>query len=131
MTDWRAEYLCCFWDDYPDSKRIKQLARAYHERTEAYDQIVCTGRDEHGFAKPMSACESMLINQHARQVIRELRETCLSEHLREPDLQAAIQNDVRAFEADWKAGRLKVLAQEPRAEPLTRTTVWLNPELIP
>lgn len=129
--EWRSEYLCTFWDDDPTERRLKELARGYHERTEVYDQQVCSGRDEHGFAKPMNACESMLCTRHAWQVTRELREMCWQERLREPDLQDAIQKEVRLFERDWKAGHYKHLAREPRAEPLTRTAVWLNPDLLP
>jgi len=39
----QREYLGVPWTPSPEQKQLRELAREYHERTEAYDRTVCTG----------------------------------------------------------------------------------------
>lgn len=49
-------------------RRLYELAKQYHEETEAYDQTVCSGRIERGIAMPVDAYEFGLINRNALRV---------------------------------------------------------------
>ena len=49
-------------------RRLYELARQYHEETEAYDQTVCSGRNDRGVAMPVDVYEHGLINRNALKV---------------------------------------------------------------
>ncbi len=64
---WRQEY-CGEWWDRPGYDQLRQLAEWYHEETERFDQLVCTGRSERGVAIPTDAWQRREITAHARQL---------------------------------------------------------------
>ena len=66
------EYLVLPWTSSPEEKRKRELAREYHERTEAYDRTVCTGPIVRGGIMPVTPEQSSLINRNARKVRDEL-----------------------------------------------------------
>lgn len=56
---------------YPPSEKemkLRDLAKEYHDRTEAFDRTVCTGPILHGGIMPANGQERLLINKHAREV---------------------------------------------------------------
>ena len=53
-------------------RRLYELAKQYHEETEAYDQTVCSGRTERGIAMPINAYEHRLINRNALKMRKRL-----------------------------------------------------------
>jgi hypothetical protein len=52
--------------------RLYELAKQYHEETEAYDQTVCSVKNERGVAMPIDAYEYGLINRNALKVRKRL-----------------------------------------------------------
>jgi hypothetical protein len=59
----QREYLGVPWTPSPEEKRLRELTREYHERTEAYDRTACSGlpsdRVAHDYPGQDSDCESM------------------------------------------------------------------------
>lgn len=47
---------------------LYDLAKRYHDETEAYDRSVCTGLVVHGSIRPMSPTQMGLINRNAKLV---------------------------------------------------------------
>ena len=68
----KREYLGVPWTPSPEEKLLRDLAREYHERTEAYDSTVCTGPIVRGGIMPATPEQHALINRHARTVRDEL-----------------------------------------------------------
>lgn len=95
---------------------LRHMAREYHERTEAFDQLHCRARDERGIAIPVgeerAACE-----RNARMVKTELMRRCYDQGIWATDLQDHIRSDARHFEADWRDGHYQSLAREPLRNP--------------
>lgn len=61
---------------FPESEEqriLRELAREYHERTEAYDRTICTGPIIRGRIMPGAALETSAINRHAMQVLEDLK----------------------------------------------------------
>jgi hypothetical protein len=67
--DFRSLY---FGEFPPPDERLIALARAYHERTEAYDRTVCTGPIGRDGIMPATPREFGLINRNAALVKNEL-----------------------------------------------------------
>lgn len=49
----------------PEEQRLRELAREYHDRTEAYDRTVCTGPILRNGIMPATDRERSLITQNA------------------------------------------------------------------
>ena len=64
--------LCGNFTPSEKDHRLHCLAKIYHEETEAYDQTVCSARNERGVAIPIGGYELRLINQNALKVRRRL-----------------------------------------------------------
>ena len=64
----------CYGDFTPTEKdrRLYELARQYHAEAEAYDQSVCTGRNERGIAIPVNSYELVSINRNALKIKERL-----------------------------------------------------------
>lgn len=67
----QREYLGV-WTPSREEKRLRELAREYHERTEAYDRTICTGPIVRGGIMPATPEQHALINRHAGTVRDEL-----------------------------------------------------------
>lgn len=52
--------------------RLRELARQYNERCEAFDQMVCSGKTDNGVAMPATYVELGAVNRNANAVKREL-----------------------------------------------------------
>jgi hypothetical protein len=55
-----------------NDRRLYELAKQYHDETEAYDQRVCSFRNERGIAMPKDHYERGLINRNAQAVLERL-----------------------------------------------------------
>ncbi len=51
------------WDD-ENTARLKDIARLYHEETEAYDQLICTARHR-GTSMPVTPEQRHLVTRNA------------------------------------------------------------------
>ncbi|MYM70505.1 hypothetical protein GTP45_27385 [Pseudoduganella sp. FT55W] len=71
---------------------LDDLAREYYERTEAYDRTVCTGPIRDGSIMPATAREQSLINRHATDLLRELRQRAERLGYTRNDLRQAMRN---------------------------------------
>lgn len=69
----QQEYLCTFWDSVGEFT-LKELARLYHQRTDEWDELICTGRNERGVAIPVTADQRRLVDQNAKRVYSELKQ---------------------------------------------------------
>jgi hypothetical protein len=69
LTELQSLYLC---EPTPPDERLVALARAYHDRTEAYDRTVCTGPIGRDGIMPATPREFGLINRNAALVKNEL-----------------------------------------------------------
>ena len=63
----RADFEC-EWTPSEKDNKLHELALRYHAETEAYDRTVCTGPIVDGSIQPYGGRQTVLINQHARQV---------------------------------------------------------------
>jgi hypothetical protein len=50
------------------------LAKEYHDKTERYDRMVCTGPIVDGAIRPSNGKEHALINVHAKKVLAKMAE---------------------------------------------------------
>ena len=70
-----AEFMCVPLPVSDEQRELDRLTTEYHEETEAFDQMICTGRTENGTAVPLGAGELGVINQHARELRTQLSRT--------------------------------------------------------
>jgi hypothetical protein len=59
-----------------ERRRLDELARTYHEETEAYDRSVCTGPEGRDGIMPANSREQALISANARRVFEVLAAEC-------------------------------------------------------
>ena len=53
-------------------QKLYELAKQYHEETEAYDRIICSRINERGVAIPINDYEYRLVNHNALDVFKRL-----------------------------------------------------------
>ena len=70
--EFQREYLGIPLELTSEEKRLYELAREYHERTEAYDRTVCTGPVRCGGIMPADCEQRSLVNRNARNIYDEL-----------------------------------------------------------
>ena len=68
----QREYLGAPRTPSPEEKRLRELAREYHQRTEAYDRTVCTGPIVRGGIMPATGEERALITRNANAMRYDL-----------------------------------------------------------
>lgn len=85
-----SEYLGT-WSYTEKDRKIDDLAKRYHELTEAYDRTVCKGPFVNGAIQPSTPTESVLINRNAKSVIRDLLQQAGHHGITEGELRQAIQ----------------------------------------
>ncbi len=54
--------------------KLVDIGKEYGERTEEYDREICSLINERGIAMPTTPMEKQLINIHAKNVLKELKE---------------------------------------------------------
>lgn len=52
---------------------ITELAKEYHDRCDAYDRQVCTGKNRYGEPMPASSYQYGAINKHAIEVLKDIK----------------------------------------------------------
>ncbi len=70
-----SELSALLYGDFTPSEydhRLYDIAKQYHEETEAYDQTVCRAKNERGVAIPTNAYELKLISLNAQKVRNRL-----------------------------------------------------------
>ncbi len=85
-----SEYLGT-WSYTEKDRKIDDLAKRYHELTEAYDRTVCTGPIVNGSSQPSTPTESALINRNAKTVLSSLLLEAEISEITKPELMAAIR----------------------------------------
>lgn len=63
----RADFEC-EWTPTEKDNKLHELAKRYHDETEAYDRTVCTGPVVRGSIQPMRPRETALISRNAQRV---------------------------------------------------------------
>ena len=59
-------------------KQLMDLAKEYHGSCDAYDDRICSGKNEYGESTPRTNVEFQLINQNASQVRKRVIEKGLT-----------------------------------------------------
>ena len=72
MNDKYLSFLYGYFTPTERDRLLYELAKQFHDETEAYDLTVCTGRNERGVAMPVGAYERGLIYRNALAVRRRL-----------------------------------------------------------
>ena len=70
--EFQREYLGIPLELTSEEKRLYELAREYHKRTEAYDRTVCSGPVRCGGIMPVTSQQFYLVNRNARKIRDEL-----------------------------------------------------------
>lgn len=52
---------------------ITELAKEYHDRCDAYDRQVCTGKNRYGEPMPATSYQRGAINKHAIEVLKDIK----------------------------------------------------------
>ena len=71
----KSEFSALLYGDFTPTEKdrlLYDLAKQYHEETEAYDQTVCSAKNDRGVAIPIDAYEHGLINRNAMKVLKRL-----------------------------------------------------------
>jgi len=85
----RADFEC-EWTPSEKDNKLQELARRYHAETEAYDRTVCTGPIVDGSIQPYGGRQTVLINQHARQVFLRIEAEAASHGISKAEIWRAI-----------------------------------------
>lgn len=51
---------------------ITELAKEYHDRCDAYDRQVCTGKNRYGEPMPATTYQHVAVNKNAHDVIKDI-----------------------------------------------------------
>ena len=70
--EFHQEYQGYFYPTQEDVD-LDKLAEEYHQRCEAYDQLVCSGQIKRGVAMPTNEYEHRKINKNAIAVLKEIK----------------------------------------------------------
>ena len=73
MNDQFRDMFCGNFNINEKNKLLFGLAKQYHEETEAYDQLICSGQSKRGVSIPTTPYEHSLINRNAQTVLTRLR----------------------------------------------------------
>ena len=87
MNDWKQE-----WVPSEKDTLLYNLAKHYHEETEAFDRRVCTGPIIQGAITPMTTAEVVAINRNAIAVRQKLYAEAASHGITRDELRHAISH---------------------------------------
>jgi hypothetical protein len=85
----RADFEC-EWVPTEKDNKLHELAKRYHDETEAYDRTVCTGPIVRDSIQPASSRELAQINRHAHQVLRQIEKEAESHGISQAEVWRAI-----------------------------------------
>lgn len=83
--------------DWVISERVNlivELAHEYHQRCDAFDRNICTGKNRYGEPMPVTSWQFKAVNRNALLVLRELKERIENNQygVTKDELIKAIQN---------------------------------------
>ncbi len=89
FKSFKDEYNCSFVISEKD-RILHEIAKEYHEKTEAYDRVFCSAINDRGIAIPTCGREMRLISINAKEVLAKL----LNEYpaLDKKEIRKAISN---------------------------------------
>jgi hypothetical protein len=82
---WQAE-----WTATEKDRMLYELAKRYHDETEAYDRTVCTGPIVDGSIQPFGPRQAALINRNAQRVFDGIAREAASHDISRAELWRAI-----------------------------------------
>ena len=85
----RADFEC-EWTPSEKDNKLHELAKRYHDETEAFDRAVCTGTIVRGSIMPIGPHEAGLINRNARQVFEIIAQEAASHDISKAELWRAV-----------------------------------------
>ena len=85
----KMEFLGEFYDK---DIRLWRLAKKYHEETESYDRIVCSGPIRNGAIIPANGRELRMINHNAKRVLKEILQEAALVGFSVKEVMGAIRN---------------------------------------
>lgn len=80
----------CEWVPTEKDNKLHELAKRYHDETEAYDRMVCTGPIVRGSAQPFHPHELAAINRNARQVFDRIAQEAAGHDISRAELWRAV-----------------------------------------
>jgi len=93
LTEWlgvtRADFEC-EWTPTEKDNKLHELAKRYHDETEAYDRTVCTGPIVRGSIQPFRPWEMAAINRNARQVFDRIAQEAAAHDISRAELWRAV-----------------------------------------
>ena len=89
LVEWH-DHMQQEWVPTEKDHRLHELAKRYHDKTEAYDRTVCTGPILHGSIQPASSRELVLINSNAHKVWRQIEEEAARHGITQDEMWRAI-----------------------------------------
>jgi hypothetical protein len=90
MNDEFHRWMRSEWTPTEEDNKLHELAQRYHDETEAYDRTVCTGPIVDGSIQPFGGRQTVLINQHARQVFLRIETEAASHGISKAEMWRAI-----------------------------------------
>lgn len=72
------------------SRKMWELAETYHEKTEAFDRIICSGSVKNGSVWPANVYEFRMVNKNANNVHRSILEEASKYDITAEEMQNAI-----------------------------------------
>lgn len=114
----QGEYLGA-WTQSPEEKRLCELAREYHERTERFDQIHCKARNKRGIAIPETAGEMSICTSNAKRVYDELWIEAARLGFNRKQWQKALSNAARDIPTQTSASESPAPERTSAASTLT------------
>ena len=92
-----SELLCvtradfeCEWTSSEKDNKLHELAKRYHDETEAYDRTVCTGPIVRGSIMPVYPRETVLINRNAQRVFDGIAREAAAHGINRAELWRAV-----------------------------------------
>jgi DNA-binding winged helix-turn-helix (wHTH) protein len=83
-----SEYLCSF-EQTPKDKKIRELAKAYHDKTEKHDSQICTVKGRDGYI-PVTQFQIVSCERNARNVLKDIKAEAERYGISSKELQKAI-----------------------------------------
>jgi hypothetical protein len=85
----RADFEC-EWTPTEKDNKLHELAKRYHDETEAYDRTVCSGPVVRGSIQPLHPAEMSAINRNARKVFERIAQEAASHGISRAELWHAV-----------------------------------------
>jgi hypothetical protein len=84
-ADWECE-----WAPTDKDNKLHELAKRYHDETEAYDRTVCTGPIRDGSVMPIGTRQMALVNRNDIKVRERIMHEAAQHDISRQDIARAI-----------------------------------------